>query len=55
MLVFEGMLPFIAPQAWRDTFKRMIELKDGQIRFVGVLSIVGGLLLMLLAWAHSTH
>ncbi len=49
MLVFEGMLPFIAPQAWRDTFKRMIELKDGQIRFVGVLSIVGGLLLMLLA------
>ena len=55
MLVFEGLLPFIAPQAWRDTFKRMIELKDGQIRFVGVLSIVGGLLLMLLAWARSTH
>lgn len=49
MLVFEGLLPFVAPQAWRDTFKRMIELKDGQIRFVGVLSIIGGLLLMLLA------
>ena len=49
MLVFEGLLPFIAPQAWRETFKRMIELKDGQIRFVGVLSIIGGLLLMLLA------
>lgn len=49
MLVFEGLLPFIAPQAWRDTFKRMIELKNGQIRFVGVVSIIGGLLLMLLA------
>ena len=49
MLVFEGLLPFVAPQAWRETFKRMIELKDGQIRFVGVLSIIGGLLLMLLA------
>ncbi len=49
MLVFEGLLPFIAPQAWRETFKRMIELKDGQIRFVGIISIAGGLLLMLLA------
>ncbi|MGB7815700.1 MAG: DUF2065 domain-containing protein [Methylotenera sp.] len=49
MLVFEGLLPFIAPQAWRETFKRMIELKDGQLRFVGLISIVGGLLLMLLS------
>ena len=47
MLIFEGLLPFIAPQAWRETFKRMIELKDGQLRFVGLLSIVGGLFLML--------
>jgi uncharacterized protein len=46
MLIFEGVLPFIAPQAWRETFKRMIELKDGQLRFIGLFSIVGGLLLM---------
>ena len=32
MLVFEGLLPLIAPQAWRETFKRMIALKDGQLR-----------------------
>ncbi len=44
MLVFEGLLPFIAPDTWRETFKRMIALKDGQLRFVGLLSIVGGLL-----------
>jgi uncharacterized protein len=49
MLVFEGLLPFIAPQAWRETFKRMIELKDGQLRFVGIISIVAGLLLVLLS------
>ncbi len=49
MLVFEGLLPFIAPQTWRETFKRMIELKDGQLRFVGIISIAGGLLLMLFA------
>lgn len=46
MLVFEGLLPFIAPQIWRETFRRMLELKDGQLRFVGLLSIIGGLLLM---------
>jgi uncharacterized protein len=49
MLIFEGLLPFIAPQAWRKTFKRMIQLKDGQLRFVGLLSIIGGLLLIWLA------
>ncbi len=49
MLVLEGLLPFIAPQAWRETFKRMIELKDGQLRFVGIVSILAGLLLILLS------
>jgi uncharacterized protein len=49
MLIFEGLLPFIAPRAWRETFKRMIELKDGQLRFVGLFSIIGGLLLIWLA------
>ena len=49
MLVFEGLLPLIAPQAWRETFKRMIALKDGQLRFIGLMSVVGGLLLMLLS------
>jgi uncharacterized protein len=49
MLVFEGLLPFVAPQAWRETFKRMIALKDGQLRFVGIISIFGGLLLMFLS------
>jgi uncharacterized protein len=49
MLVFEGLLPFVAPQAWRETFRRMIQLKDGQLRFVGLLSIIGGLLLLFLS------
>ena len=49
MLVLEGLLPLLAPQAWRETFKRMIELKDGQLRFIGLMSIVGGLVLILLS------
>jgi uncharacterized protein YjeT (DUF2065 family) len=49
MLVLEGLLPLLLPQAWRDTFKRMIELKDGQLRFVGLMSVIGGLVLVLLS------
>ena len=44
--MIEGLLPFIAPKAWRDTFKRLIELTDGQLRFMGLMSLVVGLLLM---------
>ena len=49
MLVLEGILPFLAPKAWRQTFQRMIELKDGQLRFVGLASMLAGLLLMIIA------
>ena len=49
MLVIEGVLPLLLPNAWRDTFKRMIELKDGQLRFVGLASVAAGLLLILVS------
>ena len=49
MLMFEGFLPLMAPQAWRETFRRMIELKDGQLRFIGLMSVLGGLVLILLS------
>ena len=42
-------MPLLVPQAWRDTFKRMIELKDGQLRFVGLMSILVGLVLIYLS------
>lgn len=48
MLVLEGALPFAAPRVWRDTFRRAIELSDGQLRFVGLGSVVLGLAIMLL-------
>ena len=47
MLVLEGLLPFIGPRAWRDTFRRITELADGQIRFIGLSSIIAGLVLLL--------
>lgn len=39
-------MPFLAPKAWRQTFQRMTELRDGQLRFLGLVSILGGLLLL---------
>lgn len=44
LLILEGMLPFVAPRVWREGFRRLTELTDGQLRFVGVVSIGIGLL-----------
>jgi hypothetical protein len=43
VLVVEGLLPFLAPRVWRDSFRRLVELTDGQLRFIGLVSIVIGL------------
>lgn len=48
ILVLEGLMPLFMPQAWRETFRRMIEFKDGQLRFIGLISVVSGLLLVYL-------
>ena len=49
MLVFEGILPFLAPGLWRETFRRLTEMSDGQIRFIGLTSMLIGLLVLYFA------
>ena len=49
MLVIEGLFPFLAPSAWRETFRRLMQLSDGQIRFFGLSSMLAGLVLLFLA------
>ncbi len=46
MLVVEGLLPFLTPNLWRETFSKLVTLSDGQFRFVGMTSMIGGLLLL---------
>ena len=48
MLVIEGVLPFVAPTLWRDTFRRLVAMSDGQIRFIGLTSMIVGLILLVL-------
>ena len=48
MLVLEGLMPFIAPAAWRETFSRLVRLSDWQIRFIGLTSMLIGLILLII-------
>ncbi len=48
MLVFEGLLPFLGPQRWRKLFEQATRLSDGQLRFLGLSSMLSGMLLLLL-------
>lgn len=42
VLVIEGLMPFMSPRRWRDLFSRMVAMNDGQIRFIGLASILTG-------------
>jgi len=46
MLVIEGLLPFMLPKLWREAFRKLVTLTDGQLRFVGITSMLAGLLLL---------
>lgn len=47
VLIIEGVLPFLAPGVWRDAFRRILQLSDGQIRFFGLTSMLLGLMLLM--------
>ena len=61
MLVFEGILPFVAPKFWREAFRKFTEMSDGQIRFAGLASMVDRrslillLVLMMRRWLLPEH
>ncbi len=47
VLVIEGVLPFLSPTGWRRLFEQATRLTDGQIRFLGLSSMLIGLVLLL--------
>jgi uncharacterized protein YjeT (DUF2065 family) len=46
MLVVEGLLPFISPARWRSVFERAMRMSDGQIRFIGLCSMLAGIAML---------
>jgi len=50
MLVVEGLLPFLNPGGWRRMFEMATHMSDGQIRFIGLSSMLVGVVLLLVFW-----
>ena len=46
MLIFEGIMPFVAPRVWKESFKRITELSDAYLQFAGLASMLAGLVLL---------
>ena len=46
MLVLEGMMPLLFPKVWRETLGKLAQLRDGQMRFIGLMLMLCGLLLV---------
>jgi uncharacterized protein YjeT (DUF2065 family) len=49
MLLIEGQVPLLNPRLWRTVFERATRMTDGQIRFIGFLSMAVGLGLLALS------
>ena len=47
VFVCEGLLPFFSPGAWRRVFEKAVTLSDGQIRFLGLTSMLIGVVVLL--------
>jgi uncharacterized protein len=48
-LILEGIMPFLAPGSWKEAFRRVLDMRDGQLRFIGLASIIVGLLIFSIA------
>ena len=46
-LVIEGLLPFVAPQAWRRGLAAAARLQDSHLRAFGLAVVIAGLVLLL--------
>jgi uncharacterized protein len=51
VLVIEGLMPLLAPRIWRETFRRVTELSDGQLRFIGLASMLIGSVILAAIYA----
>ena len=47
VLIIEGIVPLVLPRVWKDTFRRITALENGQLRFIGLMSVVAGVVVLL--------
>ena len=42
VLVLEGLMPFLVPSAYRRTMEQVSQCPDGQLRTIGLISMIIG-------------
>ena len=47
VLIIEGLMPLLFPRQWRQLFQQIMALTDGQLRYIGLVAVAAGLLLLL--------
>ena len=48
VLILEGLLPLVSPLNWRRAMAAIAQLRDGQVRFLGLLAVAVGVVILLL-------
>ena len=48
MLVFEGIIPFLAPRRWRNMAQVLATIDERAMRIIGLLSMLVGLALLVI-------
>lgn len=46
MLIFEGIIPFLYPQRWRNLVQQLALVSDRSLRFIGLGSMLLGVFLL---------
>lgn len=46
VMVIEGILPFLAPRAWRQAMLSATALTDNKLRIIGLVSMLAGVLML---------
>ena len=49
IFLIERFLPMVSPGTWRRMFVQLVQMRDGQIRFIALLSIVIGAAMLVAA------
>lgn len=46
VLVLEGLLPFISPNAYKNAIRTMLDQPESRMRLIGLCSMIAGVLLL---------
>ena len=48
LLVFEGIMPFLTPDGWRQAMQQVSQFSDNTLRTIGLVSMLAGAIILFL-------